>query len=117
MEACRAAVKVHNATMLVAVIPNDNKQRYDAIKKTCFLECPGIHSLPSLPFSQPLPSLSVPCQVVQLSTIKRENILRSICQKIINQINCKMGGALWRVKIPVSAPPSTSTLPHSLPCR
>lgn len=32
-EACRWAVRQKGASLVVAVVPNDNKQRYDAIKK------------------------------------------------------------------------------------
>ena len=83
VDACRRAA-AKDVRIILAVVPNDNKQRYDAIKKTCCLESPA-----------------VPSQVVQLNTIRRDNILRSVCQKILAQMTCKMGGALWRVKVPM----------------
>lgn len=82
-DACRSAATKAGARMIVAVVPNDNKQRYDAIKKVCCLE------------------VGVPCQVVLHNTLRRDNILKSICQKILNQMTCKQGGALWRLKIPM----------------
>uniref|UniRef100_A0A914VYH8 Uncharacterized protein n=1 Tax=Plectus sambesii TaxID=2011161 RepID=A0A914VYH8_9BILA len=68
--------------MVVCVVPNDNKTRYDAIKKVCCLEKP------------------VPTQVVKSQTLDNEKNFQSVCLKIVLQMNCKLGGSLWRVSIP-----------------
>jgi len=41
----------------------------------------------------------VPSQVVLLKNINNSNNM-SVCTKIAIQINCKLGGAPWRVVIP-----------------
>jgi len=52
---------------------------------------------------------AVPSQCVQLKTLAgkphaggENKNFDSIVLKILLQMNCKMGGALWKVKIPVS---------------
>lgn len=43
---------------------------------------------------------SVPSQVVLAKNLMKTNM--SICTKIAIQINCKLGGAPWKVSIPLS---------------
>ena len=40
-------------------------------------------------------------QVINAKTISQQQKLRSVTQKIALQINCKLGGELWAVEIPV----------------
>lgn len=40
-------------------------------------------------------------QVINVRTISQPQKLRSIAQKILLQINCKLGGELWTVNIPL----------------
>lgn len=40
-------------------------------------------------------------QVINARTLSREDKNRSIVQKIALQMNCKMGGSLWSIKIPL----------------
>lgn len=40
-------------------------------------------------------------QVINVRTISQSQKLRSIAQKILLQINCKLGGELWTVNIPL----------------
>lgn len=40
-------------------------------------------------------------QVINARTLKNEAKNRSIVQKVALQMNCKMGGALWAIKIPL----------------
>ena len=48
--------------------------------------------------------VSVPSQMIVSNTIKKKpDILMSITTKIVLQMNCKMGGELWAVKIPVAS--------------
>ena len=41
-------------------------------------------------------------QVINLRTISDERKLTSVVQKILLQMNCKMGGELWGIDIPVA---------------
>jgi aubergine-like protein len=50
---------------------------------------------------------AVPSQVVTVKTLTKKqgaggSMLMSVCTKLVMQMNCKMGGALWRVKIPLT---------------
>ncbi|KAK3795239.1 hypothetical protein RRG08_056298 [Elysia crispata] len=74
---------INDKVQLVVVInPTNRDDRYSAIKKVCCVEAP------------------VPSQVIIAKTISRPEKLRSVVQKIALQINCKLGGELWAVKIP-----------------
>lgn len=74
---------INERVQLVVVInPTNRDDRYSAIKKVCCVEAP------------------VPSQVIVAKTISRPDKLRSVVQKIALQINCKLGGELWAVKIP-----------------
>jgi len=69
--------------MVVCIVPNNRKDRYDAIKKLCCVEKP------------------VPSQVVVARTIQKPQMLMSVCTKIGIQLNCKLGGEVWAVDIPL----------------
>ena len=43
----------------------------------------------------------IPSQVINARTISQQQKLRSVTQKIALQINCKLGGELWAVDIPL----------------
>lgn len=45
--------------------------------------------------------MPIPSQVIMSSTISRGDKLKSITEKIALQINCKLGGALWALAIPM----------------
>ncbi|XP_041456323.1 piwi-like protein 1 [Lytechinus variegatus] len=70
--------------IVVVIVPSNRKDRYDAIKKTCVLTHP------------------VPSQVIVTRTISKQQMLMSVATKIALQMNCKMGGDLWRVEIPLN---------------
>ena len=70
---------------IVCILPTNRKDRYDAIKKCCCLEHP------------------VPSQVILGRTLSKKQQLMSVCTKIAMQINCKLGGELWALEIPVSS--------------
>ncbi|CAG5115063.1 unnamed protein product [Candidula unifasciata] len=75
---------INDRVQLVVVInPTNRDDRYSAIKKVCCVESP------------------VPSQVIISKTISKPDKMRSIVQKIALQINCKLGGELWSVKIPL----------------
>lgn len=63
--------------MVMTVVPQQKSDRYAAIKKLCYVEMP------------------VGNQVVCTKTIKNEKRLQAVSQKIILQMNCKLGGELW----------------------
>lgn len=83
LDAIKEAV---NPTVQIVVIifPTARDDRYSAVKKLCCVEMP------------------VPSQVINVRTISQYQKLRSVVQKIALQINCKLGGELWSVKIPLS---------------
>lgn len=69
--------------IVVAICPTSRDDRYAAIKKICCAELP------------------IPSQVINARTLNNEAKNRSIVQKIALQMNCKMGGTLWSIKIPL----------------
>nr|XP_022317079.1 piwi-like protein 1 [Crassostrea virginica] len=69
---------------MVVICPTSRDDKYNAIKKICCVEMP------------------VPSQVIIAKTIAKPDKLRSVTQKIALQINCKLGGELWGLDIPMS---------------
>ncbi|XP_076360662.1 piwi-like protein 1 [Tachypleus tridentatus] len=69
--------------VVVIIFPTSRDDRYSAIKKLCCIDMP------------------VPSQVINARTISNHQKLRSVTQKIILQINCKLGGELWALEIPI----------------
>ncbi|XP_060643492.2 piwi-like protein 2 [Anolis sagrei] len=70
--------------LVVCIITGTRDDLYGAIKKLCCVQTP------------------VPSQVINARTITTQpHKLRSIAQKILLQINCKLGGELWSVDIPL----------------
>ncbi|XP_074648302.1 piwi-like protein 1 isoform X2 [Tubulanus polymorphus] len=68
---------------IVTIFPTNRDDRYNAVKKLATVECP------------------IASQVIISKTIGDERKLGSVVQKIALQINCKLGGELWAVNIPV----------------
>ncbi|XP_069773595.1 piwi-like protein 2 isoform X2 [Narcine bancroftii] len=69
--------------IVVCIVTGNRDDLYHAIKKLCCVQNP------------------VPSQVINARTVSPTQRLRSICQKILLQINCKLGGELWAVDIPL----------------
>jgi aubergine-like protein len=70
--------------MIVIVLPMLSDSRYTRVKRLCCIEN------------------SIPSQVIVLKTIsKPDNVLRTVAQKIVLQMNVKLGGELWRLSIPI----------------
>ena len=69
--------------MVICILPRSTKDRYDAIKKLCCLEKP------------------VPSQCIQSRTIGNPESIMSVTTKIALQLNCKLGGELWALEIPM----------------
>ncbi|CAF1184445.1 unnamed protein product [Adineta steineri] len=72
----------HNTDLVLCVLSNGRKDRYDALKKYLCLDNP------------------VPSQMVLTKTLTRRNQLMSVATKIGIQINAKLGGEVWGVQIP-----------------
>ncbi|NWI91358.1 PIWL2 protein, partial [Pitta sordida] len=73
-----------NVQLLVCIIPTNRGDVYGAIKKLCCVQTP------------------VPSQVISAQTLTgHPGKLRTVVQKILLQINCKLGGQLWGVDIPL----------------
>ncbi|XP_068616765.1 piwi-like protein 1 isoform X2 [Brachionichthys hirsutus] len=69
--------------MVVIVLPNNRKDKYDAVKKYLCVDSP------------------VPSQCVLSRTLSRPANLMTIATKIMLQMACKIGGELWSVEIPL----------------
>lgn len=82
---CEALKEAINPSVQIVVIifPTARDDRYSAIKKLCCVDMP------------------VPSQVINSRTISQPQKLRSVVQKIALQMNCKLGGELWSVHIPI----------------
>ncbi|XP_018355281.1 PREDICTED: protein argonaute-3 [Trachymyrmex septentrionalis] len=72
-----------NLELLVIIFPTNRTDRYSAIKKLCCVQ------------------KAIPSQVILSKTISKSNKLKSITEKIALQINCKLGGALWTLAVPL----------------
>jgi len=68
--------------LVVTIFPMAKTDRYSAIKKLCCVEMP------------------VASQVINSKTISNDKKLASVTQKVILQINCKLGGELWACPMP-----------------
>lgn len=68
----------------VCVLSSSRKDKYDAIKKYLCTDCP------------------IPSQCVLARTLSKPQTAMAIATKIALQMNCKMGGELWSIEIPVS---------------
>ncbi|RNA01671.1 hypothetical protein BpHYR1_049118 [Brachionus plicatilis] len=78
-------VKSSNPQLVVCVLPNTAKDVYDSIKQTCCIE----FGLPSQ------------CVTSNLININNMNKTKSAITKLAIQMNCKLGGEIWGVTIPV----------------
>ncbi|KAM9215701.1 piwi-like protein 2 [Leptosomus discolor] len=70
--------------LLLCLISSHREDLYAAIKKLCCLQSP------------------VPSQVINAQTLGGQaGRMRSVVQKVLLQMNCKLGGELWGVDIPL----------------
>ncbi|KAI1900832.1 hypothetical protein AGOR_G00053920 [Albula goreensis] len=72
-----------NVQLVVCIMTGNRDDLYSAIKKLCCVQSP------------------VPSQAINVRTISQPQKLRSIAQKILLQMNCKLGGELWTVNVPL----------------
>ncbi|NXM66782.1 PIWL1 protein, partial [Serilophus lunatus] len=76
--------KANTGTNIVfCILSSSRKDKYDAIKKYLCVECP------------------VPSQCVLARTLSKPQTIMNVATKIALQMNCKMGGELWSVEIPL----------------
>jgi len=83
VEAIRAAYRAGSTQLVVVILPDTRKDRYDAVKKYCVADA------------------AIVSQCVLVKTINNEKIMMSAVTKIILQINVKLGGQLWGVEMPM----------------
>ncbi|KFP74741.1 Piwi-like 1, partial [Apaloderma vittatum] len=72
-----------DTNIVVCVLSSARKDKYDAIKKYLCTDCP------------------VPSQCLLARSLSKPQTALSIVTKIALQMNCKMGGELWSVEIPL----------------
>ncbi|XP_061211371.1 piwi-like protein 1 [Neopsephotus bourkii] len=72
-----------DTNIVVCILSSSRKDKYDAIKKYLCTDCP------------------VPSQCVMARTLSKSQTVMAIATKIALQMNCKMGGELWSVEIPL----------------
>ncbi|CAO1364269.1 unnamed protein product [Diamesa tonsa] len=83
IQAIRKELTNPQIQIVVIIFPTLRDDRYGAVKRICCSELP------------------IPSQVINSKTLRNEAKNRSIVQKIALQMNCKMGGTLWSIKIPL----------------
>ncbi|TDH12488.1 hypothetical protein EPR50_G00047650 [Perca flavescens] len=69
--------------LVVCILVGNREDLYSAIKKLCCVKSP------------------IPSQAINVRTISQPQKLRSVAQKILLQINSKLGGELWTVNVPL----------------
>lgn len=69
--------------MVLVIVPNNNKDRYDAIKKIFCCEQP------------------VASQVILFRNLSKKQMMMSLCTKVGIQMACKLGAEPWGLRIPV----------------
>lgn len=79
MEACR---KVRDNQMVVIIVPNNNKDRYDTIKKIFCVDSPTAS------------------QVITGKTLLKKDALMSVCTKVAIQMAAKLGAEPWALHVP-----------------
>lgn len=70
--------------MILIVLPTNRADRYSAVKKSCLID------------------FGIPAQVVIKRTINHKS-LGSIASKVAIQMNAKLGGLPWMIKLPVNS--------------
>jgi len=77
-------IKEGKTQMVVVIVTSKRKDRYDAIKRICCLEKP------------------VPSQVITSQILEDEKKGMSVVTKVAIQMNCKLGGEIWEINIPIT---------------
>jgi len=69
--------------LILCILASESKEKYEAVKRLLSVEFP------------------VPSQVVLAKSIDNPHKLMTIATRVAHQINCKLGGFLWNVDIPI----------------
>ncbi|KAL4223114.1 Piwi-like protein 1 [Mactra antiquata] len=69
--------------LVMCIVPTNKKDRYDAIKKFTCVDHP------------------VPSQVIVSRTLSKKQMMMSVATKVAIQLNCKLGGEVWALEIPL----------------
>uniref|UniRef100_A0A8C4HI83 Piwi-like protein 2 n=1 Tax=Dicentrarchus labrax TaxID=13489 RepID=A0A8C4HI83_DICLA len=72
-----------NMQLVVCILVGNREDLYSAIKKLCCVKSP------------------IPSQAINVRTISQQQKLKSVAQKILLQMNSKLGGELWTVSVPL----------------
>ncbi|XP_041642825.1 piwi-like protein 2 isoform X2 [Cheilinus undulatus] len=72
-----------NMQLVVCIMVGNRDDLYSAIKKLCCVKSP------------------IPSQAINVRTISQQQKLKSVAQKILLQMNSKLGGELWTVNVPL----------------
>lgn len=83
----------------MCVLPNNRKDRYDALKKFLCLDNPIPSQVNYLYLFIKKYSILL-FKMVLARTLGRSNQLMSVATKIGIQINAKLGGEIWGVQVP-----------------
>jgi aubergine-like protein len=84
LTAVRESLKPQRTKLVVFIFGTKRADKYSAVKKLCCIERP------------------VASQVIMSKTLSQMHKLNSVAQKIVAQIDAKLGGELWQVKIPLA---------------
>lgn len=76
--------QARDCDFVVSIVPNNNKDRYDAIKKLCYIDAAKLS------------------QVIVARTLFKKNMLMSVATKIAIQMAAKSGSVPWALSIPTS---------------
>lgn len=100
--------------LVVCIITGNRDDLYSAIKKLCCVKSPVPSQVCNVPclnlfyFLNIYSLLKVKviflfgyCQAINVRTISQQMKLRNATQKILLQVNSKLGGELWTVSIPL----------------
>ena len=71
--------------LVICIFPTARADRYSMVKRVLTTERP------------------VPSQCVVTKNLQDRRKFVSVCSKVVQQINVKLGGSLWRLKIPEQA--------------
>jgi aubergine-like protein len=83
--AIKDVIQSQSPQMIVCIVPSANKDVYDSIKRVCCVE------------------FGIPSQVVTSNILNLNNMTKtkSVITKVAIQMNCKLGGEIWGIKLPV----------------
>lgn len=81
----RSTLSKDNPQVMMIVFPVARTDKYSAVKKLCCIESP------------------VPSQAILSRTVRKAATARTVALKVALQMNCKLGGTLWSVPIPVES--------------